>query len=887
MNFNLINKCNQYVLVNVQNDIKQLFKKRKGMRIEFIKYLVTFFVILFFIVGCENNAQRKIKLADISSSPSSEITQTASSVLKVSPEQQRYIAILNFKNETKDPALDWLRRGLADMFVTELSQSPYLNIVPIKRISEIAKEHGKSEAQLNDPSVASVIAKEAKAEIVLTGRIYPLGDSLCIDVDMINTTSGRSIRKEMVHGYGLEQIFSMVSDLSERVRSSIRGDLEEIHYAGIDLKQMTKSVEAFRYFSQGQENWEKFLHDDAMKSYQNAIDADSTFATAYLNLAQLKFDYGEEEEGNFALRKAQKYSNKLSQSDKIKLQLLENLRQGNYQELIPILEEAVNRLPSDVELRLQLARHYREFGDYDKALQEFEIAAELDPNRKMLYNDLGYVHAYRGDFTSALKNIDTYIELAPDEPNPYDSKGEILMMAGRLADATNQFKLALQKWPKFYQSATKLAQILAEMGDEGNTFKYLDQALASTPNERAIFHINLMKAQVLWKFGNIKEAEKLLNRLIQEHPYSVEPVIITGEMYNSIGNETGAKRVYLEALHRFQEYFNERKADFEDANNFVNLVLTGDLPAKDVIPTMQKLASDESLPPLHKFIIRQTLSLMYLRTGDFDKANECREKVLSQEFDFLLTLSNDDGWGTWRHFFESLQYTSEMDAQTHPLPKRILNFARETERKDLEALACFAKARIYQLQKNSEAAGNQYQDVGAPMEPNWMVIGPFKANTVSGFDHQFPPETEIDLNASYQGANKQISWQSAEDGSHDGYVDLQSIFGYRYWTVGYGLVYAFSPEERKAQIRVGADEAFKLWLNDELISQRYYHKGAMIDRDIVTVVLHPGYNKILLKVTNSELGWGFYFRITDESGNGYYDISYHSPEEMKNKFAIR
>ena len=101
------------------------------------------------------------------------------------------------------------------------------------------------------------------------------------------------------------------------------------------------------------------------------------------------------------------------------------------------------------------------------------------------------------------------------------------------------------------------------------------------------------------------------------------------------------------------------------------------------------------------------------------------------------------------------------------------------------------------------------------------------------------------------------------------------------------MVYAFSPEERKVQLRVGTDEAFKLWLNEELISQRYYHHGAIIDRDIVTVVLHPGYNKILLKVTNSDLEWGYYFRITDESGNAFYDITYHSPEELEKKFALR
>jgi len=857
------------------------------MRSAKINFLISLTAGILFLIGCGSNAERKIKLSD-ASSISDNVTQTVSSVLKVSPEQQRHIAILNFKNETNDLSLNWLRRGLADMFVTELSQSPYLNIIPIKRINEIAKKHGKDETELNDPSTASVIAKEAQAEIVLKGRIYPLGDSLCIDVDMINTTSGRLIRREMVHGYGLEQIFSMVSDLSERVRSSIRGDLEEINYAGIDLKQMTESVEAFRCFSKAQENWEKFLHEDAIKSYQDAIDADSTFATAYLNLAYLKFDFDEEKEGNIALQKAQKYANKLSQSDKIRLELLKNMRKGNFQELVPILEEAVNRLPSDVELRLQLARHYRGFGNYDGALREFETAAELDPNRKMIYNDLGYVHAYRGDFTSALKNIDTYIELAPDEPNPYDSKGEILMTAGRLNEAAIQFKLALQKWPKFHFSATRLANVYAEMGDETNTFKYLNQALASTPNEKMLFNINLLKARALWKFGKIKEAQTLLNRLIKEKPYSNNPVILAAEMYNSVGKEATARQVYMEALHRFQKYFNEKEGDFEDANNFVGLVLTADLPATDVIPTLEKLSSDEGLPPLYKFISKQALALMYYRTDDFEKAKECSDKILSQEFDFLLSLSNENGWGNWKHFLEALQYTSKIDAQAHPLPKRILNFARETERKDLEALASFAKARIYQLQENTEAAEDQYQDAGAPMELNWMVIGPFAANTVSGFEYQFQPEKEINLKTSYKGANnKQINWRSADDGSHDGYVDLQSIFGYRYWTVGYGLVYAFSPEERKVQIRVGTDEAFKLWLNDELISQRYYHRGAMIDRDIVTVVLHPGYNKILLKVTNSDLEWGYYFRITDESGNAFYDITYHSPEELEKIFASR
>jgi hypothetical protein len=277
---------------------------------------------------------------------------------------------------------------------------------------------------------------------------------------------------------------------------------------------------------------------------------------------------------------------------------------------------------------------------------------------------------------------------------------------------------------------------------------------------------------------------------------------------------------------------------------------------------------------------------MYFRIGDPDKAMDCNEKVVSQEFDFLLSLGNN-GWDNWKHFFESFRYTPELDAYTNPIPKRILEFARDTERKDLEAIASFAKAKIHQVQGREGAVENEYQDVGAPLESNWMVLGPFAANTVSGFEHQFAPEKEINLDLTYKGVKKQIQWRSADDGNFDGYVDLKSIFDYRYWTVSYGAVYAFTPEERKVQIRLGTDESFKLWLNDELISQRYYHRAAVVDNDIVTVVLRPGYNKLLLKVTNTDLEWGFYFRITDESGNGFYDITYHSPEELKNRFAIR
>ena len=86
---------------------------------------------------------------------------------------------------------------------------------------------------------------------------------------------------------------------------------------------------------------------------------------------------------------------------------------------------------------------------------------------------------------------------------------------------------------------------------------------------------------------------------------------------------------------------------------------------------------------------------------------------------------------------------------------------------------------------------------------------------------------------------------------------------------------------------MGTDEACKLWLNNKQIWQHYLKKDAAFDRDLVTVLLHPGYNKLLLKVTNSNRDWGFYLRVTDENGLGFSDVTFHSYEHVEKTFAVR
>jgi tetratricopeptide (TPR) repeat protein len=558
---------------------------------------------------------------------------------------------------------------------------------------------------------------------------------------------------------------------------------------------------------------------------------------------------------------------------------------GNYKTYMSQLQEAVKRLPSDNDLRLELARVYRKVGDLDRALEEFLIVLEREPNRKALYNDLGYVFAERGDFHTALKYIDKYQESAPDEPNPYDSKGEILMQAGRFDEAARELKTALAKWPQFFHSAKRLSDIAVERADFKSALKYLDQALAVAPGGHIKYSLRINQAIIYWRFGKFDQALSLMDELIKENPTASYTILAAAEMYHSMGNSQKAAEVQLEAFKQFTKDLAAKKDDIHYLDNFIWFSFVADLPPQEVISALQKVRSQLDNGDLNR-ILHFSLALAYIRNGQSEKALPILQENAA-ELTELLAIERYQGWSIWKYVFEAIDHEAVNDPNQISCISHLMDIVRDTGREDLRIISGFARARYYGRRGNVEALAAEYQNLGAPLDEKWQVIGPFSTEKVSGFEYPFPPEKEIDINATYLSGKREVKWQPAGDGFFDGYTNLRALLKHSSWSVGYGLTYVHSPEKRKVQIRLGCDEGGRLWLNNELIWQRYIKRDAAIDRDLVTVVLRPGHNKLLLKVTNTDFDWGYYLRITDENGRGFQDITFHSPAELDQPLSIR
>ena len=70
------------------------------------------------------------------------------------------------------------------MLVTDLTQSPYLNVFNVQKIKELLEKSGEDVPDDLDVSLAAKVAHDAKITTLLTGRIYREQSELVIEVEL-------------------------------------------------------------------------------------------------------------------------------------------------------------------------------------------------------------------------------------------------------------------------------------------------------------------------------------------------------------------------------------------------------------------------------------------------------------------------------------------------------------------------------------------------------------------------------------------------------------------------------------------------------------------------------------------------------------------------------
>jgi hypothetical protein len=167
---------------------------------------------------------------------------------------------------------------------------------------------------------------------------------------------------------------------------------------------------------------------------------------------------------------------------------------------------------------------------------------------------------------------------------------------------------------------------------------------------------------------------------------------------------------------------------------------------------------------------------------------------------------------------------------------------------------------------------------------NWLVVGPFpnpggrpqgEADAVpkcKGFDEDFlKGEAAYVAEAGKAVAlagGKSLAWKAVKsDADLVDFLQLTGIdMGGGENIVAYAFCWVEVEQDVDAQVRVGSDDGYKLWIDGQLVKALHEHRGAEQDQETHKVKLAKGKHPLLIKVDTDWGQFAFYLRILGPDG---------------------
>ena len=398
------------------------------------------------------------------------------------------VAVLYFENNTGNPQLDWLRTGLTDMLVTDLSQSPDVEVLGTDRLVQILTDMKRQDDKVVSFDTVQEIAKRAGVKTVLLGSFVKSGDTIRINTKLQEVASGRIVTSERVEAVGDNNLFPTVDDLTRRIKAKfalpstgdptkglLKSPMAITTSTGTsidrDLKDVTTaSVEAYRYYAEGINLHERFRELDAVPALEKAVALDPNFAMALAKLAVIENNLFHpdkaEEYGKRALARVDRLTAReryyvegwyYSRSPETILRGIEAYKKAielypdhasamhnlaldysrleRYQDAIALLEELRHRGASITVSYMNLAGGYLNLGQFDKSQQVLQEFLGRNPDNARAHRSFGELLVAEGKYDDALAEFSKSASLEPGNLDPWWSRAQAFWLQDRWAEA--------------------------------------------------------------------------------------------------------------------------------------------------------------------------------------------------------------------------------------------------------------------------------------------------------------------------------------------------------------------------------------------------------------------------------------------------------------------
>jgi serine/threonine protein kinase/Flp pilus assembly protein TadD len=552
------------------------------------------------------------------------------------------IAVISFENQTGDKAYDYLQKAIPNLLITSLEQSKYIRVTTWERMHDLLKQIGKEDVEIIGKDLGFELCRMDGVYAIVLGSFIKAGDMFATDVKVLDVESKGLLKSASSKGEGVRSILEkQIGELSKNISRGVGISERKIETAQVRITDVTTtSMEAYNYFLEGRDDFEKFYFDEARQFLKKAVELDPMFASAYRRLGWAYNHLGDTEARNEAFQKAKTFSNKATEKERLYIEAdYAGIIEGNAEKQIRILEQMAKRYPKEKRVHYELGVVYAVNEFLDEAVEELNTAIKLDPNYGEALNMLGYTSFGLGNFEKAIEYFKKYASVSPGDANPLDSMAEIYLRMGRLDEAIAKYKEVLEIKPDF-GSDWHLGYIYALRENYTEAMRWIDQYIAAAPSSARRANGFLWKGFYHYWLGSLDQSFSDLSRatdLAEEVGNEVQIAFIEWMKgwihYDRGGFEAGQSY--------FKSWFDFRIKNDPDGiptyKAFYNFYLgLGDLKQGRIDLAKLKLAEMKSLLPEVNPAAKDRITVCYdlfygevlLVEESVDKAIDVCEKIL-------------------------------------------------------------------------------------------------------------------------------------------------------------------------------------------------------------------------------------------------------------------
>ena len=441
------------------------------------------------------------------------------------------IAVLPFVNEAADTDAGYFSDEITESLINNLSKLPKLRVVPRSVVLNYS-------ALQTDPRK---IARDLNVRAVLTGRVHRRGDTLSIQVDLIDVANVSQMWGQH-YDHRVSDLLLVQEDISRDIFENLRLKLSV---------EEQKQLEAFSLYLKGRNYWNKRTEDGLLQGieyFRKAIEVDQNYAPAYAGLADCynmlvvyginqpkeafpkakeaatkalsidptlaeartslafikhRWDWGRDAEAEFQLAIKSKpnyapahqwYSSYL-------------VAMGRFDEAIAEAKRAEELEPLSFISNSHLGWILYLAGRYDEAIEHCKRLLDVDPNFFPARRYLGLAYEQKGMYPQAISQFEQGVRLSRS-PLMISLLGHAYAVSGRKAEA-QRVLAELDQQKQRYVSPYTIATIYAGLGKKDEAFKWLEKAF----EDRDIWLMNLKVDPVLKSLRSEQQFAQLLRRI--------------------------------------------------------------------------------------------------------------------------------------------------------------------------------------------------------------------------------------------------------------------------------------------------------------------------------------------------------------------------------------